>query len=109
MRESGPPAPDPAAGDVVERRYHVTLLCSDLCDYTPISEALDPEETDELRQSIGRLAHEVIPKHGGAINQFVGDSILAVFGFPTAEEDEVRRAVDAALELHEAVAREWSA
>jgi class 3 adenylate cyclase/tetratricopeptide (TPR) repeat protein len=109
MRESGPPAPDPTASDVVERRCHVTLLFSDLCDYTPMSEALDPEETDELRQSIGRLAHEVIPKHGGAINQFVGDSILAVFGLPTAEEDEVRRAVEAALELHQAVEQEWSA
>ncbi|HWA74686.1 MAG TPA: AAA family ATPase [Polyangiaceae bacterium] len=109
MRESGPPAPDAAGDEVVERRCHVTLLFSDLCDYTPMSEALDPEETDELRQSISRLAHEVIPKHGGAINQFVGDSILAVFGFPTAEEDEVRRAVDAALELHQAVSREWSA
>jgi class 3 adenylate cyclase/tetratricopeptide (TPR) repeat protein len=104
---SGSPADEATSGDVLERRAHVTLLFSDLCDYTPISESLDPEETDELRRSIGRLAHRVIPQHGGAINQFVGDSILAMFGFPTADEDSVRRAVQAALALHEAVAKEW--
>ena len=103
------PAPGSPADDVLERRCHVTLLFSDLCDYTSISESLDPEETDEVRRSIGRLAHQVIPRHGGAINQFVGDSILAVFGFPHADEDGVRRAVQAALELHEAVALEWDA
>jgi class 3 adenylate cyclase/tetratricopeptide (TPR) repeat protein len=104
---NGPPADEATQAEVLERRAHVTLLFSDLCDYTPISESLDPEETDELRRSIGRLAHQVIPRHGGAINQFVGDSILAVFGFPTADEDAVRRAIQAALALHEAVAQEW--
>lgn len=106
---SDSPADDRTREELVERRCHVTLLFSDLCDYTPISESLDPEETDEIRQSIGRLAHQVIPEHGGSINQFVGDSILAVFGFPVADEDSVRRAVQAALALHQAVAREWDA
>jgi class 3 adenylate cyclase/tetratricopeptide (TPR) repeat protein len=83
-----------------DRRGHFTLLFCDLCDYTTLSELSDPEDTHGLRRSIEQLARSVIPKHGGAINQFVGDGILAVFGYPEPDEEAVRRAVEAALELH---------
>lgn len=86
--------------DGKDRRGHFTLLFCDLCDYTRLSELADPEDTHGLRRSIERLARQVIPKHRGSINQFVGDGILAVFGFPEPDEDGARRAVEAALELH---------
>ncbi len=85
----------------LERRCHVTLLFSDLCNYTALSEACDPEEIATLRRQVQQIARQVIGKHGGAINQFVGDGMLAVFGFPQPVEDGGRRAVEAALELHE--------
>ncbi len=89
-----------ASADGKDRRGHFTLLFCDLCDYTTLSELSDPEDTHGLRRSIEHLARSVIPKHGGSINQFVGDGILAVFGFPEPDEEGVRRAVEAALELH---------
>ena len=90
------------------RRSDVTLLFSDLCDYTVLNELIDPEEANELRQSIEQLCQRVISAHNGHINQFVGDGTLAVFGFPQADETAVERAVEASLELHaEARRLQW--
>lgn len=86
------------------RRVHVTILFSDLCDYTRLSEACDPEEVAEMLQRTKQVAQQVIDKHGGTLNQFYGDGLLSVFGLPTPNEDDTRRAAEAALELHCAVA-----
>ncbi|HET9931019.1 MAG TPA: AAA family ATPase [Polyangiaceae bacterium] len=102
MRKSGDETL--TTSDVVERRSYVTLLFSDVCDYTHIIEKLDPEDADELRARIVELANRVVTKHGGQVNQFVGDGLLAVFGFPEPEENAVRRALGAALEFHRAAA-----
>jgi len=83
------------------RRCHVTLLFSDVCDYTSLAEALDPEDAYRLRRYVEQLVTGVIRKHGGTISQFYGDGTLAVFGYPTAEEEDSRRAIEAALELRE--------
>ncbi len=91
---------EPPSG-VTARRCRVTLLFADLCDYTSLSEVCDPEEVADLRQRLMEMASEVIAKHRGTVNQFVGDGILAVFGFPAADEEEVRHAIMAALELEE--------
>lgn len=97
---------EPANGNVEERdsagrRCHVTLLFSDVCDYTTLAEALDPEDAYRLRRYVEQLVTGVIRKHGGTISQFYGDGTLAVFGYPTAEEEDSRRAIEAALELRE--------
>lgn len=89
--------------DPVEQRSYVTLLFSDLCDYTELSELVDPEEMNELRRTIELAAQRVVAKHAGEINQFVGDGLLAVFGFPKADENGVEHAIEAALELHAAI------
>lgn len=94
-------ASEPPTSGVTARRCRVTLLFADLCGYTTLSEASDPEEVADLRQRLMELASEIVTKHHGTVNQFVGDGILAVFGFPEADEEEVRHAVSAALELGE--------
>jgi len=87
----------------VERRCHVSLLFSDLSDYTALNEASDPELVWSLLAQTKALAARVVEKHGGTINQFYGDGFLAVFGVPTPREDDVRRAAESALELHDAI------
>jgi class 3 adenylate cyclase len=86
-------------------RKQVTVLFSDLTGFTALTEKLDPEET---RQIVGRIfgcAADVVARYEGRIEKFVGDAIMAIFGVPTAHEDDPVRAVRAALELHETIAR----
>ncbi len=86
-------------------RPYVALLFADLCDSTGLGEAIDPEESVRLRQQLEDIALQVVSKHGGRVIQVYGDGVLAVFGYPTPQEDDARRAVEAAIELHEAVRR----
>ncbi|MCZ6645284.1 MAG: adenylate/guanylate cyclase domain-containing protein, partial [SAR324 cluster bacterium] len=77
------------------------MLFSDLSGYTAMNEQLDPEEVEGVMSRIKVEAVRIVEAHGGIVNQFVGDEVLALFGIPTAHEDDPRRAVRAALELHE--------
>ena len=78
------------------------MLFSDLSGYTAMNERLDPEEVEGIMSRIKAEAVKIVEGHGGIVNQFVGDEGLALFGIPTAHEDDPRRAVRAALALHEA-------
>ena len=100
--EVAAPAP-PTAVDYGERR-HATVMFSDLTGYTALNESTDPEEVEAIMGRIKEEATAVIERHGGTVNQFVGDEIMALFGVPLARRDDPRRAVAAALELHAAVA-----
>ena len=80
-------------------------MFSDLTGYTALNEATDPEEVEAIMGRIKAEATAVIERHGGTVNQFVGDEIMALFGVPLARRDDPRRAVAAALELHPAVDR----
>ena len=95
--EDHPPSLDPG------KRCHVTLLFSDLCDYTVLSEGADPEDVAQVLHVTKGAAARIVEKHGGTLNQFYGDGLLAVFGLPHPSEDDSRRAAEAALELHEAL------
>ncbi len=100
-----PPTNDarqPAPNEEGERR-HVTVMFSDLTGYTALNEAFDPEEVEEIMSRIKREAIAVIERHGGRVNQFVGDEVMAMFGIPVARRDDARRAIRAALELHHIV------
>ncbi|MCH7478572.1 MAG: AAA family ATPase, partial [SAR324 cluster bacterium] len=88
-------------------RRQATIVFSDLSGYTAMSEKLDPEEVEAIMSRIKAEAVNIVESHGGIVNQFVGDEVLALFGIPTAHEDDPRRAVTAALELHE-LARDLS-
>jgi len=66
---------------------------------------MEAEHYADLLGVIRTLCREIVRKHGGSVARLQGDGILVVFGFPESREDDGRRAVDAALELHEAVSR----
>ncbi|MDX1375100.1 MAG: adenylate/guanylate cyclase domain-containing protein [Burkholderiales bacterium] len=96
-----------AAARVVEadaERRQATVVFSDLSGYTALNEALDPEEVEAIMQRVKDAANRVVEAHGGTVNQFVGDEIMALFGIPVARRDDAVRAVRAALALHAAVA-----
>jgi class 3 adenylate cyclase/tetratricopeptide (TPR) repeat protein len=85
------------------RRRHVTVMFADLCSSSLLSQSIDPEALAEVMRRVKATAQAVVRTHGGVVNQFYGDGVLAIFGLPAPEEDEVRRATEAALDLHAAV------
>jgi class 3 adenylate cyclase len=76
------------------------VFFSDLSGYTAMNEKLDPEEVERIMSRVKAEAVKIVESHGGIVNQFVGDEVLALFGIPTAHEDDPLRAVKAAVELH---------
>jgi class 3 adenylate cyclase/predicted ATPase len=85
-----------------ERRL-VSVMFADLVGFTTLAEGRDAEETRELLTGYFDLARGVIERHGGTVEKFIGDAVMAVWGAPTAHEDDAERAVRAALELVAAV------
>ncbi len=84
-------------------RRHVTLLFSDVAGSSAHAERLEEEVYAKSLTDFRAIAREVIAKHGGNIARIQGDGLLAIFGHPTASEDDGRRATEAALELHDRV------
>jgi class 3 adenylate cyclase/tetratricopeptide (TPR) repeat protein len=85
-----------------ERRL-VSILFADLVGFTTLAEGRDAEDTRELLSRYFELARDVIGRYGGTVEKFIGDAVMAVWGAPTAHEDDAERAVRAALELVDAV------
>ena len=92
--------PSPAVAPEGDRRQ-ATVLFSDLSGYTAMNERLDPEEVAAIMARVKAEAVKIVEAHGGIVNQFVGDEVLALFGIPTAHTDDPVRAARAALALHE--------
>ncbi|MFN2562894.1 MAG: adenylate/guanylate cyclase domain-containing protein [Jatrophihabitans sp.] len=81
-----------------------SVLFGDLVGFTTLSESRDPEEVRELLGRYFETAREVVGRYGGTIEKFIGDAVMAVWGVPTAHEDDAERAVRAGLDLIDAVA-----
>ncbi|MEZ0075443.1 AAA family ATPase [Planotetraspora sp. GP83] len=80
-------------------RKSVVVLFIDLIGSTTLAEWLDPEPLRALMDRYYRVCTEAIGGHGGVIEKFIGDAVMAVFGVPVAHEDDAARAVRAALEV----------
>jgi adenylate cyclase len=84
-------------------RREITVLLSDLRGFSSLCERLSPEQVVAILNTyLGAMA-EVIDRHRGSINEFLGDAILAIFGAPIAQDDHAERAVACALEMQMAM------
>jgi class 3 adenylate cyclase len=95
--------PKAAASPPQAERRLVTVLFADLVGFTAASEDRDAEDTRELLSRYFDTSRRLIELYGGTIEKFIGDAVMAVWGTPTATEDDAERAVRAALDLVAAV------
>ena len=98
QQDSAPPQPTASA----ERRQLTVMFC-DLVGSTALSARLDPEDMREIIGAYNRCCAEQIAKTGGFVAKYMGDGVLAYFGYPQAHEDDAERALHAALSVTEAV------
>ena len=76
-----------------------SVLFCDLVGFTTLSETRDHEQTRELLTAYFDDARAIVARYGGIVEKFIGDAVMAVWGVPTAHEDDAERAVRAGLEL----------
>ncbi|MBA3688721.1 MAG: AAA family ATPase [Chloroflexi bacterium] len=94
--------PEATTEPSAERRL-VSVMFADLVGFTTASEGRDAEETRELLTRYFEMARAAVERHGGTLEKFIGDAVMAVWGAPTAHEDDAERAVRAAMEITAAV------
>ncbi|MBA3412494.1 MAG: AAA family ATPase [Actinobacteria bacterium] len=87
-----------------EVRKTVTVVFCDLTGSTALGERLDPETVRATMRRYFEDSRGILERHGGTVEKFIGDAVMAVFGVPQAHEDDALRAVRAAVELRAAVA-----
>ena len=93
------------AADARDVRKTVTVIFTDITGSTSLGERLDPET---LRRLVGRYFEQmkaVVERHGGTVEKFIGDAIVAIFGIPQVHEDDALRAVRAVWDMREALGR----
>ena len=94
---------DAAPATAREERKVISVLFADLVGFTSRAEKLDPEDVRAmLSPYYARLRHE-LERHGGTVEKFIGDAVVALFGAPIAHEDDPERAVRAAIAIREAI------
>ena len=89
---------------MAEERKLVTILFADVTGSTALAEALDPEDVRALMTRYFAHARRVVAEHGGTVEKFIGDAVMAVFGLAQAHGDDAERALAAAWALRDAVA-----
>src|SRR5215210_4024955 len=97
-------APVEQGRDGADVRKTVTVLFSDITGSTELGEALDAERMRALMTRYFATARTAIERHGGTVEKFIGDAVVAVFGVPTVHEDDALRAVRAAWDMKAALA-----
>ena len=102
-----PPAAAPDSGntnDARAERRQITVLFCDMVGSTALSQKLDPEELRDLTHRYQQACTEVIARYDGYVARYMGDGVLAYFGYPKAHEDDAERAVRAGLDMAPAMA-----
>jgi class 3 adenylate cyclase len=99
-----PTSPDAPARVDAERRQLTVMFC-DLVGSTELSARLDPEDLREVIAAYHRAVAEIVAGFDGFVAKYMGDGVLAYFGYPRAHEDDAERAVRAGLAVVEAVGR----
>ena len=89
-----------------EERKLVTILFADVTGSTTLGERLDPEDVRALMGRYYDHARQIIAAHGGTLEKFIGDAVMAVFGLPVAHGDDAERALAAGVALRDAVAHD---
>ena len=84
---------------LVGERKHVTVFFADVVSFTTLSESLDPEDVHDIMDGCFEILGQEIHGAGGAINQYTGDGVMALFGAPIAYEDHIHRGCHAALRI----------
>jgi class 3 adenylate cyclase len=86
-----------------EARKIVTVIFCDVADSTALGEKLDPESIRKAMSSYFEQIRTVLERHGGTVEKFIGDAVMAVFGVPTQHEDDALRAARAAVQMRDAL------
>lgn len=97
-------AVEEVTGADAERR-HLTVLFCDLVDSSKLSGQLDPEDFRDLLAAYQDCCADAVTAYDGSVARYVGDGLLVYFGYPHAHEDDARRAVRAALDIVDRIAR----
>lgn len=95
---------EPAVADGVrqpDERKLATVLFADVVGFTSLAERNDPEVVAQLVDAAFRELGEAVTAHGGTVDKFMGDSVMAVFGVPVSHDDDAERAVAAALAMRD--------
>jgi class 3 adenylate cyclase len=96
----------PEATALREERKVVTVLFADLVGFTARAERLDPEDVRALLVPYFARLRGELERHGGTVEKFIGDAVMALFGAPIAHEDDPERAVRAALAIRDWIVEE---
>ncbi len=86
-----------------EQRKTVTVLFCDVAGSTELGESTDPEALRGLLARYFERMKEIVERHGGSVEKFIGDAVMAVFGVPLVHEDDALRACRAAVEMRDAL------
>jgi class 3 adenylate cyclase/tetratricopeptide (TPR) repeat protein len=94
----------PPPATPLETRKTVTVLFCDVTGSTALGERQDPEQVRRVLSRYYEVSRDVLQRHGGTVEKFMGDAVMAVFGAPVLHEDDALRALRAAAELRDAIA-----
>jgi class 3 adenylate cyclase len=85
-------------------RRHATVLFADVSGFTAMSRTMDPEDVRDVMNRCFAMLEEVVVRHGGWVDKYIGDCVMALFGAPRAIEDAPRQAINAAIEMRNRLA-----